>query len=495
MSSKINKRSLPAIEAYSLFRESKGTLSLEEINRALKPLGYSISGRTYRHLKSLLDSEAPEYLPINAYDQWKKAKLEREDFRAKRAKALEKYRSSGPRIKRLSIKNLRTLRKVAVELSVVNILIGPNGGGKSSVLEALALIGAVASRRVDESSIEERGIRSGGALSFLSRLKGAGESIEIEVTGDGDSGLKFLVVLVDDLGEWRIAREKLEATGEPVLERCNAEVVSWLQDSPKPKTFHSNESVIASYLPETYANGHARGFLQNLERFRVFQGDSGVLRGQRTHDTMAHPVGLAGRDLELAFDDVLAELQANENTSLMREVSALLGWADEVLVIAAREFGPARGPVTQERMLAFRDRNLKPGDSLLSSMDAAEGALHLIFLVVLSLHPSAPPIIAVEHPDVAMHPRLTAEAMSFVIEKLISNPRNRQAFFTTHNPALLDALPEEAGVSLIGVDRTNRGDSMASIIDYRQIRADIEEVGVSLSELWMSGGIGAVPNL
>ncbi len=56
-------------------------------------------------------------------------------------------------LKRVEIKSFKSLLDVNVELGVVNVFIGANGSGKSNLLEAIGILGAAASGRVDDEGI------------------------------------------------------------------------------------------------------------------------------------------------------------------------------------------------------------------------------------------------------------------------------------------------------------------------------------------------------
>lgn len=64
-------------------------------------------------------------------------------------------------IERFHVTAFKSLEDVTVELGRVNVFIGPNGSGKSNLLEALGVLGAAARGRVDDESLQRRGVRLG----------------------------------------------------------------------------------------------------------------------------------------------------------------------------------------------------------------------------------------------------------------------------------------------------------------------------------------------
>src|SRR5437867_1861881 len=64
-------------------------------------------------------------------------------------------------IKKLTVESFKSLEYAEVELGQVNVFIGANGSGKSNLIEALGVLGAAASGRVDDESLLRRGVRPG----------------------------------------------------------------------------------------------------------------------------------------------------------------------------------------------------------------------------------------------------------------------------------------------------------------------------------------------
>jgi predicted ATPase len=63
------------------------------------------------------------------------------------------------KLKKISIDGFKALRETMIEPGIVNVLIGENGSGKTSMLEAIGLLSAAINERVDESSLSIRGVR------------------------------------------------------------------------------------------------------------------------------------------------------------------------------------------------------------------------------------------------------------------------------------------------------------------------------------------------
>ena len=65
-------------------------------------------------------------------------------------------------IETLRIESFKSIAESQLDLGQVNVFIGANGSGKSNLLEALALLSAAASGRVDQPTLLWRGARASG---------------------------------------------------------------------------------------------------------------------------------------------------------------------------------------------------------------------------------------------------------------------------------------------------------------------------------------------
>ncbi len=94
-------------------------------------------------------------------------------------------------IRELSIKNFKSIRALKTELGRVNVLIGENGGGKSNILEALALASAASQDKLDNEFLAARGIRVTEPRFMRAAFdeQEGDRTIDIELRGDGGTGL------------------------------------------------------------------------------------------------------------------------------------------------------------------------------------------------------------------------------------------------------------------------------------------------------------------
>jgi predicted ATPase len=147
-------------------------------------------------------------------------------------------------------------------------------------------------------------------------------------------------------------------------------------------------------------------------------------------------------------------------------------------------------------VILFTDRWMEDERNQLSAYDASEGALYVLFALVLALHLDTPRLFAIENLDQAMHPRLARATIRLFCQQILASSPPRQVLLTTHNPLVLDGLDLRGErVRLFTVERNAQG---ATRVDRVQVSDEIvqaAEDGLSLSRLWVMGRLGGAPDI
>jgi hypothetical protein len=119
----------------------------------------------------------------------------------------------------------------------------------------------------------------------------------------------------------------------------------------------------------------------------------------------------------------------------------------------------------------------------------------VLFALVLALHKKAPPLFAVEQLDQNMHPRLARAIIRLFCELLLGANPARQALLTTHNPLVLDGLNlRDDRIRLFTVERNLHGATRVERVVVSDEMLGAIDHGLSLSNLWLMGRIGGVPD-
>lgn len=82
---------------------------------------------------------------------------------------------------KIAIKNFKSLYDVSFEPGNVNVFIGANGSGKSSILEAIGILSAAMSDRVNNNALQRKGIRLSTSALYKSKFSSLKMEGAIEV--------------------------------------------------------------------------------------------------------------------------------------------------------------------------------------------------------------------------------------------------------------------------------------------------------------------------
>ena len=398
------------------------------------------------------------------------------------------------RLTKLTIQSFKSLEFVDVELGDINVFVGANGSGKSNLLEALGYLSAAASGRLDDQALLRRGVRPGPPGSYVMRLReflGAPPTKIVAAFATNASSIRYGLYRTpgirpeDDI--WMAHERIADAQGQARYEREN--IVDELGGMMSLKeTGHDPDS--ESFMP------HLRAAAAILSDYGIFAPTTPALRGSVTDYTQRSPVGLAGGQLAEAVSELLKPKQRKFGRLDLDAILDMLGWVDGITVGAADRNLVAASVPTPRNIIRFTDRWMSDARNQLSAYDASEGALYVLFALVLALHPKSPRLFAIENLDQSMHPRLARATVRLFCNQLLGSDPPRQALLTTHNPLVLDGLDlRDDRVRLFTVERNREG---ATRIDRVAVSAEMLQAidnGLSLSNLWIMGRLGGVPDL
>jgi len=133
---------------------------------------------------------------------------------------------------------------------------------------------------------------------------------------------------------------------------------------------------------------------------------------------------------------------------------------------------------------------MREGNGLLSAENANEGILHLLFHLAVFLSAETPQVFAVDNLETALNPQLCRLLTSSLAA--LAAERGKQAFVTTHNPAVLDGIDlHDDHQRLFIVSRDGDGHTKVKRLTGKP---QLTEGKYKLSELWMRGHLGGLPD-
>mgnify|MGYP002957453818 FL=1 len=396
-------------------------------------------------------------------------------------------------INKLVFRNFKTLENVSFEPGRVNVFIGANGSGKTTVLEAIGLLCAAMTDRIDNSSMQRKGIRlsvPGLYKSAFSDLKRKAPTINFDVSwSQNEKNYQYAVNLnVPNESDsarrdmWRYHSEKLTVNNETV----------WGRSGASKTTYDPYVGLLMLEPNEELAE--VRTEIEKFKNYAIYQPNTQALRGTLPDPYQVNPIGLCGGRLAEAIEEIIRKDEDDESYLQdlpLDDVLELIDWASGFDVASPKKSSVNAAVPTSRRILEFQDRYLTSKTSF-TAYDASEGALYVLFLLCLALHPDAPSIFAVDSFDHAMHPRLARETTRLFCKTILE--QDKTVFVTTHNPLVLDGLDlMNDDIRLFAVNKSRK--SGHTTLQRIQITKELMDSGYSLSRLWTEGRLGGVPNL
>ena len=391
-------------------------------------------------------------------------------------------------IERFRIHYFKSIVDQEIHLGLVNVFIGANGSGKSNVLEALGVLSAAASGRVDHESLRRRGVRPGVPRLYKSAFgQRLGPHISFEAYAqDASYSVSLNNPLENPRPAWLFKTEDLRSKGRSVASRS-------------PRTAKNAEQGIAALkIAELEEVDPAVQLLNSLRDYAIYAPNTLMLRGLTVDPQTREPVGLAGGSLPEAVRQLKSMARRDVFfADALDELLELIDWVKAFSVTVSAEAIMSSSVPRARFVLSFQDRYMREGKNTLSAHDASEGALYVLFCAVLALLPSSPRCLSVDNLDQALNPRLSQKLVGSLCRWITESPAPQQILFTAHNPAVLDGLPlDDDRVKLFAVDRNSKGHTVINhIVITDALRQLSEKNGWPLSRLWLMGHLGGVPNV
>ena len=407
----------------------------------------------------------------------------------------------------INIDGFKSIHKIQdLELGKINVIIGANGSGKTNLLEAIGVLSAALTGRIDSESLRSRGVRLSPNELYKTSLKEKNRQQKITFRAEGnwdDISLKYHLEVnpqstddrlwtyeVDDL--WHGHKKIIEKdsisdptsqweAGDAIIHDIGGRV-AYLGERIDYKSVGQAPKIMISYLRE----------------YAIYTPITPMLRGVQPDTTSRDPIGLMGGRLAEAVDDILNLNKGTFGELNLDEVLELLDWVDDFRITTpSRELLSPDVP-SLRNIVEFKDYWMGMKANRISGYDASEGSLYVLFMLVLAQHPRAAHFFAIDNFDQALNPRL-ARALTRLFCRLILEAKStKQVFLTTHNPLVLDGLNlRDDRIRLFTAER-NQSSGGATVISRVHLSDKVlksAENGTPLSQMWVMGLLGGVPDI
>jgi predicted ATPase len=378
-------------------------------------------------------------------------------------------------IHHLKVSGLLSFGPEGIELGLnpLNVLIGANGSGKSNLLEVLALLRA-APTHLPAPVKEVGGI---GAWLWKGRDSQRSAFIGAALNGSTEGALIVHALAITEHGQrFEVMDEWIEAgaieskdvdfyyrfnNGNPVLTDQAGAPRAMKRESINPE-----ESILSQVRdPEAYPVLFR--LQERYKQIRLYRnwsfGPAAPWRREQSASARSDFLNDGGENLI----PVLFNLHSRIRPELIESLRKLFDGIEDLT------FALGGGNV---------QLFLREGGREIPASRLSDGTLRYLALLAILLHPDPPPVIAIEEPELGLHP----DVVPHVAELLVRASGRTQLVVTTHSRMLVDALSSLP--SSVVVCEQENGESRFRRLDVDTLRAWLDEY--SLGTLWSMGELG-----
>lgn len=381
-------------------------------------------------------------------------------------------------IRHLKVAGLLSFGPTGIDMPLqpLNVLIGPNGSGKSNLLEVLSLL------KASPTNLPEPVKEMGGVREWLWKGPQSPRAATIDAVVDYPQGrmpVRHVLEITEHGDRFEVADERIEnATphqgetdayfyyrfqrGHPALNDLSNQRRGLRRESVKPE-----ESILSQVRdPESYPVLH---WLQDqYERIRLYRswtfGPLAGVRREQSAQGRSDFLTDGGENLAL----VLSKIRVRVKNELIESLRKLFDGIEDIHLT-----------IDGGNVLLFLEET---GGREIPATRLSDGTLRYLSLLAILLHPDPPPLVAIEEPELGLHP----DIMPHIADLLVSASARTQLVVTTHSRMLVDALtdrPESVVVcSKVG------GESKLERLDAEALEAWLDKY--TLGELWSKGELG-----
>jgi predicted ATPase len=356
-----------------------------------------------------------------------------------------------------SLKNFKSYKEADMPLATLTFFIGPNASGKSNALEAIRLLSWMAKgSRLDDIERSIQGadslLRGQPADLFLDGENGFEIGCQVEGNVESWNQLSLKISLVDD---------HLIITGESVSKESEAIALYSVDSPPNART----DEIRVAY--NNFKQGRNKPHIPCSNRQAIFYQLDTPARFEKANEKSQKIIPAVAKRFRHALRTIVfldpqpalmrgysfaKDSEMKENGSNLSSVLYNICEGDGSLKKELLDFVRSL-PEQDIKDITFivTDRNdvmvvlIESFGSKEKSMDApvlSDGTLRVLATGATLL--SAPPgsLVIVEEIDNGVHPSRAELLIKQIIK--IGKKRKLKVLLTSHNPALLDALPDDS---------------------------------------------------
>lgn len=383
------------------------------------------------------------------------------------------------RLTRVEARNFRSLARVDLRLADLTVLIGPNGSGKTNVLNVLRFLATTV--RFDLAAaleiwrgydhVQRQAAKTGPVSITVEGLitphssENAPDRYHIRISRRGKSISRY--------EEFTFKRRS--GRGRRITVSGDLVTITEGGDTLSERRLATKQTTGLATLPKLADDEGGSGIRQFTEFLsNILVLEPNVVEARSPVEAYLAPLAHDASNLA----DALAQLVMRDPDSfalLTAELARCLPGLEKLQLV--RGAGNSVAVQLMERGAG------QPVDLA----DASYGTVRLLALLTALHQPDPPPFIAIEEIDHGLHPY----ALDVLLDRMRAATARSQILAATHSPTLVGRLrPEE----IVVCDRDPlTGESIIPAISAAEIARAARASDWNPGELWFAGAIGGIP--
>lgn len=323
------------------------------------------------------------------------------------------------RIRRVQVRNYRSLDEVVVELGDLTILVGPNGAGKSNFVDSLSFVADAVTSTLSRA-VQLRGGIDGVRRRSAGHPTNFGVRLEFAL-GDNRLATYAFEVAARSQGDFAVKRETCRVITGGVISASFDLREGEFREAP------------AGLRPRIQPDRLGLTVLSAADEFRpVFD----FIAGMRFYSLVPDHI----RDLQDPDTGLSLKRDGSNAASVLREVRARSEDDYDRICRLLGKVVPGTTGVDSEHVgsketLKFRQEVGTKFPWTFPALNMSDGTLRVLGLLLAVFQHPAPPLIVIEEPESTVHPGATEVLMDVFKE----GQRRSQLVLTTHSPDILDS--------------------------------------------------------
>ena len=376
------------------------------------------------------------------------------------------------RLSKLVAGNYRSLREQSIEFGDLNLFIGANASGKSTILDALRFLHEGMRAREFRTPVFHR-----GGMIHLAWKGEAASRIQLAVSLEDENRTYEWVIRLIREGAYGFYIEEEVSTMRPqeppskLLQASRGEGWWWSGAKDQRVVLKQNEAACALAAAAADASFPARDVAGFVGRWGLFDPSPFLLR----RDWASVESG--------RFDPYGRNL--GETLHTLREASPQT--FEEIVAATQAVVGLPSEIRTMESEGRFYFMQNEPWlRYAVHQMGVSSGTLRMLALMTALLAEPETNLIGIEEPENYVHPA----ALSAFVQYLLNARARPQLMVTTHSPLLLDYLSEPEAVRVV----QHRGEGGTVVLPQDNpdgVRKALEASGFGLGQHYETKGFGA----